>query len=119
MTELERLTMIRDAKATGFKVYMRDPSDTWLYFTDGVQIGYLQCGLAGYELSTCHRPNRNTGGGFRVANDIGKIDRATLERAFITAPAWATRHDVETVKKWKDWEEFQNANQWNRGLEEQ
>ena len=108
--------MIEQVKRAGFKVYMRKPTDTYLYFTDGSRIGYLQTERGVYSLSSVHVPNSEAGTGFGIDDCMGTIDRASLERAFVIAPHW---HRGETPAKWKNWEAFQNANQWNKGFIEQ
>jgi hypothetical protein len=63
--------IIEQVTAAGFDVYMRDPKDTYMFFTDGKNIGYLQDDrLAGLTLSTVHKANRSTGTGFRIAEGL-------------------------------------------------
>lgn len=98
----------------GFSVYMRDPDkDEYALFTDGNRIGYIQWSKPGITMSTVHRPNRTTGTGFAVG-EPGKMTRENFERAFATAPNWIRGTDLNSVKKWRDWEEFANANDFNR-----
>jgi len=93
--------------ALGFDVYQNpDPHwQTYLVFTDGVRLGYLQRGdFGGLSLSTMHLPCRECGTGFKLdAPRPGEPDiltREGLERAFQHAPAWAFTRDREAVRKW-------------------
>lgn len=107
--------------AIGFDVYQTsDPYwRTYLYFTDGQRIGYLQRGdFGGLTLSTVHVPNKTTGTGFCVTDDRDPpltLTLAELERAFALAPNWASgRQHRETVRKWPNMAAFLKS---NRGLE--
>ena len=76
--------------AAGFDVYMRDQKDTYLLFTDGKNIGYLQADrLAGFTISTVHKPNTTTGTGFQIERHATEFTAEMLARAFITTPHWA------------------------------
>lgn len=105
---------IIDAVAgAGFDVWMRDPKDSWLLFTDGKNIGYLQADrLAGYILTTVHMPNKSTGTGFQIERHVSSFDKETLSRAFIHAPDWA-RGDRASVIKYRDIEHLRAANSFN------
>lgn len=100
-------------KSLGFSVYMRDLKDSYCYYTDGVSIGYAQWSRLAVSVSSVHKPNRTSGTGFRVEDDI----TAQGLRAALTlhTPHWAV-HDQSSVKKYKNWDEFQNANTWNSGF---
>ena len=105
-------TIIDAVTAAGFDVYMRKPADTWLIFTDGKNVGYLQHDrLAGYTISTVHIPNTTTGTGFQVERHISKFDREKLRRAFIHYPDWH-RGSAESVHKYKGIEDYIAANKW-------
>lgn len=111
---------IEAVSQAGFDVYMRADQgarlcgDTWLYFTDGKQIGYLQVAPfgGGYTLSTVHVPNRQVGAGFSLGDDVlsaAQLTPENLARAFMHAPAWG-RH--EHVTKWADWNAFAKRESW-------
>lgn len=103
----EEIDAIADA---GFDVYRHVPTSrlnsTYLYFTDGKRIGYLQQGDFGhgYSLSTVHKPSRENGTGFRVA-DTDDLDADTLREALRYGPDWALNRKLEIVK-YRDIEEF-------------
>ena len=100
-------------KSFGFDVYMRSPKDSWLYFTDGKRIGYLQNDFGGgYSLSTVHKPNISTGTGFDVGRNIYDLSKEVLERAFMFAPSWS--YDHHTIVKYPDMHAFIAANQFNK-----
>lgn len=96
--------------AAGFAVYMPTAGmQTYAFYTDGTRIAYLQRGyFGGFDLSSVHVPNRNSGTGFRIAEGLGLSDltRDKLEQAFVTAPAGASTTDRASVVKWRDMEAF-------------
>jgi hypothetical protein len=97
--------------AAGFDVYAPAAGAlSFLFFTDGTRIGYLQHDDGGsYSLSTVHIPNRTSGTGFRVTEGSEgplAFTRESLERAFIHAPNWAFSRDRESVRKWPDMAAF-------------
>jgi len=98
----------------GFRVYMRSPKDSWLYFVDDAdRIGYAQETRSGFvSISTVHVPNRITGTGFRL-DDIPSISADNLAKAFVIAPRWATGSDRASVKKWASWEAFKASSRFN------
>jgi hypothetical protein len=112
--------IIQAIQQAGFSVYMRSLGDTWLYFTDGENIGYLQNdSLGGLSLSTVHVPNHTSGAGFKIAEGLSVDDircAETLKKAFAMAPEWALRSSVASAKKWKSLDAFLSANSWNRGF---
>jgi hypothetical protein len=96
-------------KALGFRVFMRSPRDTWLYFTsaDGKRIGYLQNDyFGGYTLSSVHKANQQTGTGFQIHRMLSTVDKQQLEDCFVHAPGWASRSDSRTVVKYRDIDEM-------------
>lgn len=108
------IKIINAVQAAGFEVWMRDPmQDTWLLYTDGKNIGYLQDGWRGISTATVHVPNTTSGTGFLSDEFIPVIDRETLERAFMHSPTWADSRSRESVKKYRDMEHFRSENAWN------
>lgn len=108
--------IIERIREAGFTAYMRDRDDTYLYFTDGTRIGYLQNNRwSGLSLTTVHVPNTTTGTGFGVAEHLSEEDltREVLERAFAFTPAWAPTRDLASRRKWKDFAEFQRSSTFN------
>lgn len=106
-------------KATGLKVYMRKPKDTWLYFTDGTRIGYLQeHPYRGVCTSSVHVPNGDTGTGFQIDDGIAEITFDNLARAFCIAPSWAFSRYRASVVKFRSMDAFINSCMFNRDLVE-
>jgi hypothetical protein len=98
--------------AAGFAVYMRHINDSFLLFTDGKNIGYLQDSRGrGLSLTSVHKANRTTGTGFALG-ELAEINRETLSQAFVHCPSWA-RHDAGTVRKYRDIEEYRAENSFN------
>ena len=98
----------------GFRVFMRTPYDSWLYFVDDAdRIGYAQETRSGFvSISTVHIPNSETGTGF-VLDDIPSLSADNLAKAFVIAPRWATGSDRASVKKWASWEAFKASSPLN------
>lgn len=106
---------IIDAVASaGFDVWMRNPKDSWLLFTDGKNIGYLQDDrLAGYCISTVHKPNTSSGTGFQIARHVPDFGRGMLLGAFAHCPEWY-RRDASSVHKYKDMEDYRSESSFNQ-----
>jgi len=82
---------------------------TFAMFTENNNIGYIQTGDFGHgvKYSTVHKPNHNVGTGFGLCEDAE--DNPTIEdlrKAFMVAPNWARRHEVESVEKYKNIDEY-------------
>lgn len=106
-------TIIDAVAAAGYDVWMRDPKNSWMLFTDGVNIGYLEANrLYGYTISTVHVPNTTTGAGFQIERHVDRFDRKSLARAFIHCPDWH-RGASSSVKKYRDIEHYRAANSFN------
>ena len=104
------------AAKAGFDVYMRKPSDTYAYFTNGKNIGYAQLDrFHGISLSTVHIPNQTSGTGFSLG-EPESLERAYLETAFQIAPDWAGGSSRQSVRKWPTLYAFLDANKWGGGL---
>lgn len=105
-------------KAFGFRVFMRDPSDTYAYFSDGEYIGYAQyCPYEGWTLATVHYPNPSSGTGYQVCRHVSTPTRALLETALDRSnAAWGFSQEV---KKYESLDAFLNASDWNKGFKEQ
>ena len=115
---MDRAVIVR-IQSCGFDVYMRPGADTYLYFTDGTRIGYLQEErFGGYSLSTVHKPNSTSGTAFSIAQgiDVFDIDKQALERCFSLGPDWA-HHHFASAKKWPDMATFLKANSFNASYE--
>jgi hypothetical protein len=96
--------------AFGFDVYappVGNRNRTYLFFTDGTRIGYMQWGdCGGLSLSTVHLPNRESGTGFDAGEIPYEFTREQLEEAFAFAPGWSTRTMQKATRKYKDAADF-------------
>jgi hypothetical protein len=96
----------------GFAVYVSPGAakhhlDTYAYYTDGTQIAYCQAGeWGGIDISTVHTPNRNCGTGFVMHKGLSNPTEAQIRSGFCFAPNWAMNRDRESVKKYKDFEDY-------------
>lgn len=85
-------------KSEGYKVYGPEKLTSYVFLTDGENhIGYAQLGPIGFQFSTVHKPNRETGTGFRVSS---------LEESLSYAPTWYKG----SVPKYNSFEEFRKMN---------
>jgi len=109
--------IIEAVKAAGFKVYMRDPSDTWMIYADGDKLAYLQADRWGYaKISTLHKPVQGSGNGSGFGLDgIPNLSRDQLTKGFAHGPAWAGGLRVE---KYKGIEEYKSQSSWNAAYQE-
>jgi len=110
-------TIIGHVQNAGFKVYMRGADTTWLYYTDGVHIAYMQWDQSGFvTISTVHIPNNATGTGFCL-DDIPALTLEHLQKGFHIAPAWARMSEAPRVKKFANWDAFVSSSSFNSGYE--
>lgn len=115
----ETREIVEAVAASGFDVYMRAARDTYLYFTDGAKIGYLEFSRGYIRRATVHVPNCITGTGYGLDDGFTSppaIDRAWLSHAFINSPCWASARDRDSVRKYRDFEVFAASNAWGGGL---
>ena len=102
-------------RAEGWQVYARDKGE-YCYVTDGTHIAYVQWSDGRPQVSTVHVPNTQTGTGFQFADEITpEIIRLAMD---CVAPSWAKDRDRQSVRKYKDWNEFHNSNSFNSELRE-
>jgi hypothetical protein len=95
--------VIDNLKGRGYDVYGPAPLTTYVYFTDGKRIGYVQyADFSGVKYTTVHRPNRRTGTGFEAVGASQALD---------FAPHWASQSDRESVEKYENFEVFR-ARHW-------
>jgi len=99
--ELEPLVkkLLKDNMSVYTTLYSKDRKNTWIYFTDGINIGYTQYDkYTGLDFSTVHKPNKSTGTGFKV----GSLPEQEYWKAF-SKPYWA--FNMESVR-FENWESF-------------
>lgn len=108
--------IIEKVKGLGFKVYgMKEK--TWIYFTDGKRIGYIQGGPCSFHALSVHVPSHDNGTGFQMLEflDAEELTIDKLSIAFDLLPNFYV-YNKEGVKKWKDWEAFQNSSVFNKKM---
>ena len=101
-------------KSSGLTVYISvwkhsNALPTYFHFTDGVNIGYVECTSWGFRFGTVHKPNKITGTGFGLQSDNDRIGAPTLSHAlecFIGYPDWCRAAERSSVVKYKNWDEF-------------
>ena len=68
----------------GFKVYMRNPTDSYAYVESENGICYIQYNyMSGYNINTVHKPNISSGTGCRMYTEVS-ITKERLEVAIRT-----------------------------------
>lgn len=104
-------------KAAGFRVFVRDQQrPTYCFFTDGTRIGYAQWSSMRDSVSSVHKPNRLTGTGFAIADEITvKSLNAAIS---CHAPHWASDSERASVVKYADWNAYVGASTFNAELVE-
>lgn len=95
--------------AAGFRC---KPTATYLFFTDGFKIAYLQQDDYRLRCSTVHKPNKTTGTGYAVDDNFNPTPDKLKELLNMFAPPWARRSDLASVVKFKNWTQFAKANKW-------
>ncbi len=106
---------LKTLKRQGFKVYVPkgDKPPTYANFVKDDKIGYVQCHyFGGLSFSSVHKPNQQTGTGFR-ANSGGEdeaLENSTsadaLNACNMFAPNWATQENWASVVKYKDYDDY-------------
>lgn len=98
----------------GYRVFTR-PNAEYCFYTDGSKIGYAQWSGIVHQTGSVHKPHSYVGTGYVVAEEITK---ETLQAALtLHCPHWDA-HNADNAKKYKDWDDFHNKNDWNRQLVE-
>lgn len=113
MTRAISQLTIRAIQQHGFTVYMQTDNKripSWLVYTSCNRIAYLQSGyFGGFDISTEHKPCKNNGTGFRVA-DNAELTRESLLSGF-NKPDWAQSLKVQS---WENPKEFFESSPYNR-----
>jgi hypothetical protein len=98
---------------------MRNPADTYAYFSDGERVAYVQQESGGgFTVSTVHAPNQTTGTGFQISRHAPLTAEVLKEALHTLAPTWDQRN-FDTVVKFRDLDHFFSASSWNAGYVEQ
>ncbi len=91
------------AKSKGYKVYAFQTgliSQVFIENKEG-QICTIQSDLFRDSVNTVHKPNLKSGNGYQMSKHIGDI-----EKGFTMCPNWG---DYRTVKKYKNFADYQNS----------
>jgi hypothetical protein len=114
--------IIKAVLGTGLKVYMRSVKDSYLYFTDGTRVGYLQYNpVGGLQIGTVHKPNTRTGTGFMLGN-IPAINREELDKALVQFPFGftppLTGAERDATVPFANMDKFLSSSPWNKTFTE-
>jgi hypothetical protein len=94
------LETVKTLKGWGFRVFINENNDCYCYISDGKQIGYIEIDrLGGYNFSTKHKENKQTGTGFAIARNA-VLTKENAEKCFAFAPDWVLGRDLHTVEKY-------------------
>lgn len=100
----QTIELIETFKTKGFEVYAPANLTTYFWLVKGDNIGYCQIDrLEGIVFSTVHKPNRQSGTGFRVNSAEHAVS--------VNVPHWAL-YLSGSVKKYKNVNEFLAAQKW-------
>lgn len=105
--------IIAHIQSLGCAVYMRNAGDMWLLYERDGRIGKFENGFSGPCIVTVHKPNTDTGTGFKMCDTTETPTEDELELGFALAPAWAYRSQIERVEKYRGIEDFRKASAWN------
>ena len=102
---------VKELLKNDFKVYRTADKDqiSYVFFEKDGNIGYVQEGNWGcLDFSTVHKPNRNTGTGYRInEEEVCKPTIKDAESTFISKPHWA-RDRLEDIQKYRNFDEYKN-----------
>ena len=109
--------MIARLQGMGFTVYRRGENDTYMFYSDGTRIGYIQRErFGGWSVSTVHVPNRHTGTGISWHKDLDwPTDAQILDGFRSELPSYCRVADAKATRKYRDVNEWLNRDSWNRG----
>ena len=99
-------------KKNGFEVYVPEKFTTYCHFVKD-NIGYVECSDFGFNFSTVHKPCQECGTGFSVYREtwIPTIEKAN-DCFYI--PNWVHNHHASIIKKYKNWKEYEETNNWTK-----
>jgi hypothetical protein len=107
----------------GMKVFVYDKENSllsngiisWAYYTENDNIGYVQCDTSyGVRFSTSHKvkqgyKGKGLGSGYGLQSPHEGLQNPSfksIREAFIIAPNWAKRTDLQGIDKWENFEEY-------------
>jgi hypothetical protein len=106
--------IIAHIRSLGYSVWMRSPENAWLIYERDGRIGMFENAFAGPRVLTVHKPNVETGTGFKMCDTTETPSEDELKQGFALAPEWYGHWtDFYNVKKYKDIEDFRKASAWN------
>ena len=93
-----------------FKVYAplrKDEAVTYIHIEKNKNIGYIQGdSYRGLNFTTLHKPNRETGTGYRMHTEIYEPTIKHAESTFAHHPYWARKSEIPSIKKWGSFKEY-------------
>ena len=100
--------VIQEIKAEGLRVYGPEKLTSYVFFTDGVNVGYAQYDMfEGVKYCTEHLPNSISGTGYVVD---------TMQQAFGMTYGSVSTEEYKSIKKYKDFDTFR-ARYWQTLVE--
>jgi hypothetical protein len=121
-TEAKKTRLLKFAnelKQNGFKVYTPVNTTTlsaYCHFVKNDKIGYMDCGDYGFNFTTTHKPCKECGTGFSIEHDCIQSIKLAND-CLVLAPGWALNSDIKAVKKYKNWIEYEQINNWQKWIE--
>jgi hypothetical protein len=81
----------------------------WFHLSDGKNIIYcepLKYELGYYKISSVHKPCRECGTGFQLAEYERLTEKSVSNCLQVFAPNWATEKEIKVIKKYSSIDEF-------------
>lgn len=106
------MQVIDKLKSLGYKVYKRDIASQYCYVVKGDNVAYVQWSGIVPRICTVHKPCKYNGTGFLIGSDIDKV---TIDKALKTSKPYWEKTNTPVIK-YKNWNDFYNADNWNKGF---
>lgn len=90
---------------SGLAVYYPENPTAYFWFSDGINIGYVQIERQGFSFSTVHLPNKQSGTGFLSSKWVSVPTKWEALEAF-HKPSWASQMPCV---KYRDWSQFESG----------
>jgi len=108
----EMKTFVKELLDNGFRVFTSENRQAWektsyVHFEKNGNIGYCQLNVfGGFDFSTCHKPCRECGTGYRLNSEGVNPTIEWAESTFIDAPHWARSNARKAIRKYNGVDDY-------------
>lgn len=104
----EMAKYVKELQENRFKIFVYSDSDSIDFkFEKDNNLGYCMIdGIRGFTFSSVHKPNNQTGRGFRTSEETWNPTLKDAENAFCNAPYWASSRDRKSIEKYKNMADY-------------